>query len=222
MTRRLSLGWTNADHEVRARLRPGRARRHGAGDRSRRVDRAGGGRRRHRGARHPRASRPLPARPRCGPPTPRSSRSRRWPRGSASDAPDLVERVTVVAPGEEFDAGLPVRAVGELHAVIHPELPRFHNSGYVVTARRRRPSSTPATRSPGRASRSTCCARRCRRRGSRRPRRSTSPARSGRPATSRSTTGSTPRPGSASSTATSACCSPEAQSYVRLAEGQDL
>lgn len=51
-----------------------------------------------------------------------------------SDAPDLVERLTVVAPGEEFDAGLAVRAVGELHAVIHPELPRFHNSGYVVTA----------------------------------------------------------------------------------------
>ncbi len=50
------------------------------------------------------------------------------------DAPDLVERLTVVAPDEEFDAGLPVRAVGELHAVIHPELPRFHNSGYVVTA----------------------------------------------------------------------------------------
>ena len=50
------------------------------------------------------------------------------------DAPDLVERLTVVSPGEEFDAGLPVRAVGELHAVIHPELPRFHNSGYVVTA----------------------------------------------------------------------------------------
>jgi L-ascorbate metabolism protein UlaG (beta-lactamase superfamily) len=50
------------------------------------------------------------------------------------DAPDLAERLTVVAPGEEFDAGLPVRAVGELHAVIHPDLPRFHNSGYVVTA----------------------------------------------------------------------------------------
>jgi L-ascorbate metabolism protein UlaG (beta-lactamase superfamily) len=50
------------------------------------------------------------------------------------EAPDLVERLTVVAPGEEFDAGLPVRAVGELHAVIHPELPRFHNSGYLVTA----------------------------------------------------------------------------------------
>ena len=50
------------------------------------------------------------------------------------EAPDVAERVTVVRPGEEFDAGLPVRAVGELHAVIHPEFPRFHNSGYVLTA----------------------------------------------------------------------------------------
>jgi L-ascorbate metabolism protein UlaG (beta-lactamase superfamily) len=50
------------------------------------------------------------------------------------DAPDVAERVAVVGPGEEFDAGLPVRSVGELHAVIHPELPRFFNSGYVVTA----------------------------------------------------------------------------------------
>jgi len=51
-----------------------------------------------------------------------------------ADAPDLSERLTVVSPGEEFDAGLPVRAVGELHAVIHPDLPRFDNSGFVVTA----------------------------------------------------------------------------------------
>ena len=50
------------------------------------------------------------------------------------DAPEVAERVTVVAPGEEFDVGLPVRAVGELHAVIHPEFPRFYNSGYVLTA----------------------------------------------------------------------------------------
>ena len=47
--------------------------------------------------------------------------------------PGLAERVTVVAPGESFDAGVPVRAVGELHAVIHPEFQRFDNSGYVVT-----------------------------------------------------------------------------------------
>jgi L-ascorbate metabolism protein UlaG (beta-lactamase superfamily) len=50
------------------------------------------------------------------------------------DAPDVAERITVVAPGESFDVGLPVRAVGEMHAVIHPEIPRIFNSGYVVTA----------------------------------------------------------------------------------------
>ena len=49
------------------------------------------------------------------------------------EAPDLAERVSVVSPGDTFDAGLPVRVVGELHAVIHPEFPRFDNSGYVVT-----------------------------------------------------------------------------------------
>jgi len=50
-------------------------------------------------------------------------------------APDLAERVTVVAPEETWAIGaIGVRAVGELHAVIHPELPRFHNSGYLLTA----------------------------------------------------------------------------------------
>lgn len=48
-------------------------------------------------------------------------------------APDLAERVTVVAPGEHFTAGgVPVTAVGEKHAVIHPELPHFDNSGYLL------------------------------------------------------------------------------------------
>ncbi|MGB0099732.1 MAG: MBL fold metallo-hydrolase [Nocardioides sp.] len=51
-----------------------------------------------------------------------------------ADAPDLVERVTVVAPGDRFDPGIPARAVGEKHAVIHPEFPRIFNSGYVLTA----------------------------------------------------------------------------------------
>lgn len=51
-----------------------------------------------------------------------------------ADVPELADRVSVVEPGQEFDAGLRVRAIGELHAVIHPDLPRFHNSGYVVTA----------------------------------------------------------------------------------------
>jgi L-ascorbate metabolism protein UlaG (beta-lactamase superfamily) len=54
------------------------------------------------------------------------------------DAPALAERLTVIAPGDTFlvggDGGLPVRAVGEMHAVIHPELPRLFNSGYVITA----------------------------------------------------------------------------------------
>lgn len=50
----------------------------------------------------------------------------------AEQAPELAERVSVVAPGDEFDAGLPVRAVGELHAVIHPDYDRFDNSGYLL------------------------------------------------------------------------------------------
>jgi L-ascorbate metabolism protein UlaG (beta-lactamase superfamily) len=49
-------------------------------------------------------------------------------------APDLAERVTVVVPGESFDVGVPVEAVGEKHAIIHPELPHFDNSGYLITA----------------------------------------------------------------------------------------
>jgi L-ascorbate metabolism protein UlaG (beta-lactamase superfamily) len=50
------------------------------------------------------------------------------------EAPELAERVRIVGPGDEVDAGLPVRVVGERHAVIHPELPHFFNSGYLVTA----------------------------------------------------------------------------------------
>src|SRR4051794_13991475 len=48
-----------------------------------------------------------------------------------ADAPAVGERVTVVAPGAAFDPGFPARSVGELHAVIHPGLPRFYNSGYL-------------------------------------------------------------------------------------------
>lgn len=50
-----------------------------------------------------------------------------------ADAPDLVERLSVVGPEETFDPGVPVRAVGERHAVIHPDYPRVFNSGYVMT-----------------------------------------------------------------------------------------
>lgn len=50
-----------------------------------------------------------------------------------ADAPDVFERTTVVAPGEQFTAaGVAVTAVGELHAEIHPEFARFHNSGYIL------------------------------------------------------------------------------------------
>lgn len=49
-------------------------------------------------------------------------------------APDVAERVTVVSPDDTWSiGGVGVRAIGELHAVIHPDLPRFHNSGYVLT-----------------------------------------------------------------------------------------
>jgi len=51
----------------------------------------------------------------------------------AADAPDVAERTTTVAVGAAFDVGLPVRAVGELHNVIHPELPQPYNSGYLLT-----------------------------------------------------------------------------------------
>jgi L-ascorbate metabolism protein UlaG (beta-lactamase superfamily) len=51
----------------------------------------------------------------------------------ATDAPDVAERTTAVAAGAVFDVGLPVRAVGELHNVIHPELPQPYNSGYLLT-----------------------------------------------------------------------------------------
>jgi L-ascorbate metabolism protein UlaG (beta-lactamase superfamily) len=47
-------------------------------------------------------------------------------------APAVAERVTVVAPGDVLDVGLPVTVVGEKHAVIHPELPHFDNSGYLL------------------------------------------------------------------------------------------
>jgi L-ascorbate metabolism protein UlaG (beta-lactamase superfamily) len=46
--------------------------------------------------------------------------------------PEVAERVQAVSPGQRFDAGLPVTAVGELHAVVHPDLPRMANSGFVI------------------------------------------------------------------------------------------
>jgi L-ascorbate metabolism protein UlaG (beta-lactamase superfamily) len=48
-------------------------------------------------------------------------------------APDVSERVSVVSPGQVLDLGVRVEVVGEKHAVIHPELPHFDNSGYFLT-----------------------------------------------------------------------------------------
>jgi L-ascorbate metabolism protein UlaG (beta-lactamase superfamily) len=49
--------------------------------------------------------------------------------------PAVAERLHVVRPGEELDVvGFGVRVVGEKHAVIHPELKHFDNSGFVLTA----------------------------------------------------------------------------------------
>lgn len=52
----------------------------------------------------------------------------------AEHAPDLSERVTTVAPGQQLDVGVLVTAVGELHAVIHPEKERVFNCGYLIEA----------------------------------------------------------------------------------------
>lgn len=52
----------------------------------------------------------------------------------AADAPDIAERVRRITPGQSFEpgSGISVAAAGELHAVIHPELPRITNSGYLL------------------------------------------------------------------------------------------
>ena len=50
----------------------------------------------------------------------------------AESDPEVAERVQVVAAGQEFDAGLPVTAVGERHAVVHPDLPAMDNTGFVL------------------------------------------------------------------------------------------
>jgi L-ascorbate metabolism protein UlaG (beta-lactamase superfamily) len=47
------------------------------------------------------------------------------------DAPDVAERVSIVAPGDHIDPGVPTTVVGEDHAVIHADIPRIHNSGFL-------------------------------------------------------------------------------------------
>ncbi len=48
------------------------------------------------------------------------------------EAPDVAERVSVVSPGDEIDPGVPTTVFGEKHAVIHPEMQGFDNSGYLL------------------------------------------------------------------------------------------
>lgn len=48
-----------------------------------------------------------------------------------AEVPEAADRLHVVAPGEVLDLGVRVDVVGEQHAVIHPDLPRFFNSGYL-------------------------------------------------------------------------------------------
>ncbi|PZF26870.1 MBL fold metallo-hydrolase [Curtobacterium sp. MCLR17_045] len=50
---------------------------------------------------------------------------------------DLTSRTTVVHPGERFEVGLAVTAVGERHATIHPSWPTGDNTGYLVEGERR-------------------------------------------------------------------------------------
>jgi L-ascorbate metabolism protein UlaG (beta-lactamase superfamily) len=54
----------------------------------------------------------------------------------AAADPALRERVSVVAPADRLEVapGFVVTVTGVKHAVIHPELPHFDNSGYLVEA----------------------------------------------------------------------------------------
>ncbi|NES14383.1 MULTISPECIES: MBL fold metallo-hydrolase [Micromonospora] len=57
----------------------------------------------------------------------------RGPASLAGVLGDAAEALTVVAPGESFTAaGVPVRAYGGRHAVIHPDIPVIPNLGYLV------------------------------------------------------------------------------------------
>lgn len=42
---------------------------------------------------------------------------------------------SVAAPGDTFDVGMRVEVVGEMHAEIHPDLPRVPNVGYLIDGR---------------------------------------------------------------------------------------
>jgi L-ascorbate metabolism protein UlaG (beta-lactamase superfamily) len=51
----------------------------------------------------------------------------------AEQAPDLSDRVSVVAEGDTFTAaGQPVSVHGERHAVVHPDIPTVANTAFLV------------------------------------------------------------------------------------------
>lgn len=51
----------------------------------------------------------------------------------ATQAPDLAERVRVVAEGDAFEAaGFAVSVHGAVHELIHPDIPRIANTAYLV------------------------------------------------------------------------------------------
>jgi L-ascorbate metabolism protein UlaG (beta-lactamase superfamily) len=55
------------------------------------------------------------------------------PASVAGKLADLGERVSVVEPGQTFEAaGLRIQAVGGQHALIHPRIPVVQNVGYLI------------------------------------------------------------------------------------------
>ena len=55
--------------------------------------------------------------------------------GSAVSLGEMGVQVTAVAPGDQLDLGVDVRVLGGEHAVIHPDIPRIPNVGYLVDGR---------------------------------------------------------------------------------------
>ena len=55
--------------------------------------------------------------------------------GSAASLRERGVPVTAVAPGVELDLSVSVRVLGGEHALIHPDLPRIPNVGYLVDGR---------------------------------------------------------------------------------------
>ena len=74
------------------------------------------------------------------------------------DAPDVGERVTVVAPGESFDPGIPADVRRRAARRDPPRPAALLQLRLPLHPRRHHASSTPATRSPCPSSRSTCSA----------------------------------------------------------------